>query len=254
MTKTGTSARTMSTAQPAGIDKVKERVQKLLNQAADQEGTPEAEVFYEKAFEIMATYGFSEVDLEAPDEEEPIHAVFEFRGAYTDMQARLLGNLVAALHCSAFTNTVYNSTKVHSTMVFGVRRNVERVEMLFGLLNSMMAAGARGVTGAPDLRVSTVVARRSYMTGFANSIYDRLVTAETEVAGTDKRYELMLVDDATKATRARDEYAEALNLHLTQGRRSKRSFHGESYERGLDDGGSADLGQTRVRARPALPC
>ena len=41
-------------------DDLKSRVQKLLNQAADREGTPEGDTFYEKAFDLMARYGFDE--------------------------------------------------------------------------------------------------------------------------------------------------------------------------------------------------
>lgn len=251
MTKSPASATTSLNS----IDKVKERVQKLLNQAADQEGTPEAEVFYAKAFDIMATYGFNERDLDSPDEgDDVIHKVFQFRGAYTDMQAMLLSYLVAALHCVAFTNGVYQSTRVESSTVFGARRHIERVEMLFGLLNPMMAAGARGVSGMPQYGVSTVVARRSYMTGFAAKVYERLAEAEASTAGSSSRYELALIDDVTKATAARDAYAEELDLHLSKGRRPQRTFHPDSFDRGVDAAGSADLGQAKVKARPALPC
>ena len=93
------------------IDKIKERVQKLLNQAADQEGTAEGEAFYRKAFDLMATYGFEERDLDSPGaNDEVITREFRFAGSYTDMQSQLLSYLVAALHCVAFRHGKRNST------------------------------------------------------------------------------------------------------------------------------------------------
>ena len=85
------------------IDKIKEKVQKLLNLAADRAGTPEGDSFYEKAFALMAAYGFDERDLTAPDEGDVVaHKHYEFAGAYSDMQSRLLLAIAQALHCTGY--------------------------------------------------------------------------------------------------------------------------------------------------------
>lgn len=129
----------MGTENNGNLNKIKERVQKLLNQAADREGTAEGEIFYQKAFDLMAAYGFEERDLDNPDaEDEVIRREFAFSGSYSEMQAHLLVGLTNALHCVAFYNGVYGSTRVLSATVFGVKRHVDRIEMLFSLLNPQM--------------------------------------------------------------------------------------------------------------------
>lgn len=236
------------------IEKIKERVQKLLNQAADQKGTAEGEVFYQKAFDLMAAYGFEERDLDNPDADDAvIHREFTFSGTYTDMQARLLSDLASALHCRSFRGVASNSPRVPSATVFGVKRHVDRVEMLFSMLYPQMAAGAMRVYGEPEYGLSTVVARRSYMTGFSATIFERLYSSETTVAQGRGRYALALLDDEDKAQNALDVYVEEQGIFFVS-RKSKRGFDGGAYMRGMDDGKLSDLGQTRVKARPALPC
>lgn len=165
------------------IDKVKERVQKLLNQAADRAGTAEGEVFYQKAFDLMAAYGFEERDLRNhSDADEVIMRTFALSGAYTDMQASLLLNVCSALHCVAYMESARRSRKVSAVTAFGLRRHVERAEMLYAVLNPQMAAGAQQVSGNRVLGVATVVARRSYMGGFISVVADRLQAAEGSVA------------------------------------------------------------------------
>ena len=137
-------------------------------------------------------------------------------------------------------------------MVFGVRRHVERIDMLFSLLNPQMAAGARRVYGDRFRGVSTVVARRSYMHGFAATVFERLNAAEESVAAEEGRYALALIDDGSKAESARDAFAEKHGLWLGSAT-SKRSMDVGSFHQGRSDGTGTDLGQTRVRARPALP-
>ena len=234
------------------IDKVKEKVQKLLNQAADREGTPEGDTFYAKAFRLMASYGFDERDLTSPDEgDEVIHKVFDISGHYSDMQARLLLAVAGALHCTGFMTPVRYSTRADSVTVFGLRRHIERISMLFSLLLPVMFAGAKRLTAA-ESRESVVVRRRSFMTGFAAKIGERLAEAENTVAEHDGGYGLVLIDDHLAAEAARDEYAWEHGLIFGSNRRA-RSFDRHAYFRGQDAGALTDLGQTRVQSRPALP-
>lgn len=233
-------------------DKVKAKVRKLLNQAADREGTEEGEVYFRKAFELMAAYGFDARDLSAPDSgDEVVHRVVEFSGAYTEMQSALLLSIATALHCTGFAQRVHRSTRITCAVVFGLRRHVDRVEMLFALLSPVMAAGARRVSGAPG-GATTVVKRRSFMTGFAHQVGLRLSEAEHTVADAHGCYALALVSDAEKAHRAQQDYADEHGVYFSQFR-SQRSFDGVSFGRGVEAGNRSDLGQTRVQARRALP-
>ena len=235
------------------IEKVKDRVRKLLNQAADREGTPEGEVFYDRAFEIMAAYGFDERDVEKPDErDDVVRRTFEFAGAYTDMQAALLLAIAGALHCTGFQQKLHRSTRTPSATVFGSARHMQRVEMLYALLSPVMIAGARKHVSEGWYDCSTVVKRRSFMLGFSQAVGRRLGAAEETIAETNGRYSLALLDDLRRAEQAQEDYARDLGLHLTASR-ARRTYDGRAYGSGLDAGDRTDLGQERVRSRPALP-
>lgn len=234
------------------IDKIKDKVQKLLNQAADRQGTPEGDSFYTKAFDLMATYGFDQRELGAPDDgDEVMHKTYRFAGAYTDMQSRLLFAIARALHCTGFFQGVRNSTRVEEATIFGLRRHMERVDMLYSLLAPVMLTGARRLRAA-SWAESTVVIRRSFMTGFAATIEHRLTQAEETIAQGDQGYALALIDDSLAADIARDAFVHQAGLFL--GSKSQhRSLNAEAYFQGRDAGDMTDLGQTRVNARPALP-
>lgn len=233
-------------------DKLKDRVQKLLNQAKDREGTPEGDVFYEKAFELMAAYGFEERDLSTADAGDDIDCrEYTFGGTYTEMQAKLLFAIGRALHCTGFSQRVYNSTRVASATLFGLRRHLDRVDMLYGLLLPVMMAGAHAER-AEGWGDSTVIKRRSFMTGFATSIQLRLSAAEDTAASQDGRYAIALLDDAAKAEAAQEEYAAHHGLCIGK-YSSNGSLDADAFFAGQDAGDRSDLGQTRVRARPALP-
>lgn len=235
------------------IDKVKEKVQKLLNQAADRQGTPEGDSFYDKAFHLMATYGFDERDLTSLDERDrPTYKTYAFSGSYTDMQSRLLHSIAGALHCTGFHRGASYSTRVEEATIFGLQRHIDRVDMLYSLLLPVMMAKARELKKQGEFD-SLVVSRRSFMTGFAYRIAERLQAAEDTVATSNEGYGLMLVDDLSAAHNARDEYAAAHGLAIGAARATKRSLDPGAFFRGQDAGSMTDIGQTRVRARPALP-
>lgn len=234
-------------------DKIKQRVQKLLNQARDQEGTPEGDAFYARAFELMAQYGYEQRDLRDNDDGSEVgQRAYEFSGAYTDMQANLLLTIARALHCSGFTQRVYNSTRIKDAVIFGCARHLERVDMLYALLQPAMLADAQLVR-ASHWGESAVVRRRSFMSGFASSIGTRLAAAEKTVEDSDSGYGLVLLGDYDEAAAACDEFAAAEGFVLS-GYSSKRSFDPDAYSAGHAAGERSDIGQTRVRARPALPC
>lgn len=233
-------------------EKIKQRVQKLLNQANDREGTPEGDAFYARAFDLMAQYGYDERDLTSPDAGDNVgHRSYTFRGAYTDMQATLLHAISGALHCTGFTQRVYNSTRVKDADIFGLECHLDRVDMLYALLLPVMLAEAQKIR-ATNFGESVVVMRRSFMQGFATSIGKRLKKAEEGAATGDSEYALVLVDDAAKAEQARAEFADNQGFVLSA-HQTNRSFDPDAYLSGHAAGENSDLGQTRVKSRAALP-
>ncbi|MHA2788063.1 DUF2786 domain-containing protein [Corynebacterium sp. S7] len=237
----------------SATNKIKERVQKLLNQAADREGTPEGDAFYDKAFALMASYGFDERDLSTQQDADNVgRKTFAFSGAYTDMQAYLLNSIVHGLHCVAFSSGTYRSTKVKQMMVFGTERHLDRVDLLFTLLNAQMIAQAKNVRAQTELGVSVIVARRSFMVGFASRVGERLRQAEKTMSNSSSGYAVALIDDAVKAEEARAAFAEAEGITLASSK-SRRSMDTDSYFQGVNAGNGSDIGQTRLRNRAALP-
>lgn len=236
----------------ATTEKIKDKVQKLLNQAADRQGTAEGESYYAKAFALMASHGFDERDLNSPDEgDDVVHLTVELSGAYADMQAALLLGVAGSLHCTGFGQQVRRCTRISSVTIFGLRRHLDRVNLLFTLLNPAMIAAAGAIVAGPFDATSTVVQRRSFMTGFTHSIAYRLRAAEQSVAGTAGEYALALVDDAEKARQAQEDFGRHHGLFF-ENFRSQRTFDGESYGQGVKAGERSDLGQARVGSRPAL--
>ncbi|MEX3504224.1 DUF2786 domain-containing protein [Corynebacterium sp. LK2510] len=233
--------------------KLKAKVRKLLNQAADREGTAEGDAFYERAFELMAAYGFRERDIDNPDDgADTIHLRVEFDGAYTDMQSLLLLRLADAMHCTGFAHKAYNSTRTPAATIFGLRCHVERVRMLHALLSPVMIAGARHQRCAGWYDTSTVVKRRSFMTGFISSVGERLARAEDDIAAGRGRYALALIDDRERALALQDDFAQREGLELRNAR-SNRTYDSAAFGYGVHAGSRTDLGQERVGGAKALP-
>lgn len=233
-------------------DKIKSKVQKLLAQAADREGTSEGEVFLARALELMAQYGFEERDLKSDSEmDEVIHRSFSLSGSYTDMQSLLISNIARALHCTGFHSSPYRSSAVTEINVFGLKRHVERVEMLYSMLTPHMVSGAMKLRshGFPD--ASTVTKRRSYMKGFVTTIYVRLKEAESAVSDAGSEYALALLSDLEKAKSAMNEYGieHGLSFGKSESRGTVDSF---SYSSGASAGRGMDLGQERFAGKIAI--
>lgn len=225
-------------------DAIKDKVQKLLNQAADREGTPEGDVFYEKAFELMARYGFEEKDL-GPRDDEMTYVSFDLSGTYTDMQMYLLNAIATALHCTTLGAKMPRRIRVERGTVYGLRRHIDRVSLLFSLLNPMMAAQASRIDWPSASR------KRSFMQGFATGIYARLSDAESSVAASEPGYGLALIDDSERA-RAYMHDVVAQNGEFITRSNSRRRLDADAFFDGGDAARGADIGQTRVGARPAI--
>lgn len=229
------------------MDKVKDRIRKLLAQAEDRQGTPEGDVFYDKAFELLARYGFECSDVQQEDNKVEQRTV-PIDGAYSGMQAALLIELARALHCTGF-NTGPRVSKIVSVTLFGRACHLERVVLLYGMLRLSMLCGARNITGTD----SVVIARRSFMRGFISRIGSRLAQAETTVASEVAGRGLALIDDAHLAYLAQVDFLNHNGLTLDE-RRLRQGHHPLAYSAGLRAGDGVDIGQERIGAqREILP-
>lgn len=228
------------------IDKIKVRIEKLLAQAHDQEGTPEGDVFQAKAFELLARYGLSEADVASDDTDmsEVVYKVIDITGSYRKQQTTLLGNLAVALHGQVVIKPGH--TQMH---VFAAKRHMERIMLLWPILNAMMAAGAsEHKTSEATPWLTTRQVRLSWMIGFIGGIRERLAAAEENVAEeTGTGTEIMLRDDAARALGERDKMFPILRKGTGTTVRS-----GEHLAAGREAANGADLGQTRVTSRAAL--
>ncbi|AGS34726.1 hypothetical protein B841_06265 [Corynebacterium maris DSM 45190] len=236
-------------------DDLKSRVQKLLNQAADREGTPEGDTFYEKAFDLMARYGFDERDLAAPGagEDGMTSRAYEFSGSYTDMQMQLLNCISSGLHCVALGVRRPRATSITTGTVYGVARHVERVDLLFAILKPKMIALAMNLSEDLDdpLAASLVARRRSFMHGYSNAIFRRLKQAEARIEESQPGYGLALIDDAARAREYMDEMLAGSDGYVTN-HRSRRKLDAAAFAAGGAEASRADLGQRRFGGRRAI--
>lgn len=230
---------------------MKAKVKKLLAKAAATEGTPESDIFYEKAFELMARYGFDASDLPADDADAAgmTHLGFPLKGAYTDMQMELLNSIAVALHCACVAVRKYRGVSVQRATVYGARRHVERVEMLFEMLRPTMLALA--IDHASHGTGSAVARKRSFMQGFSGGIYRRLRAAEETVAETVDGYALQLRDDFNAAREFMNEKLAEDNASV-KNHRAQRKIDVQAFTSGNSAAHNTDIGQTRVASRKAL--
>lgn len=190
----------------SNLDKLRDKVAKLLRQAEDVAGTPEEGVFQAKAFELMAKYGISEaaVDaakrgLDSSDLREAVVWKVKIEGKYANAQMLLLHNITLALHGKCIYNKTYNNELVMT--VYAVQAHQDRIQMLWGILQPQMMRLVDKVR--PDYDLSRVKRRynydthefemyrspgtgalksyrRSWIAGFGASVGDRLRLQETQ--------------------------------------------------------------------------
>lgn len=244
----------------ATIDSIRIKVEKLLRMAADREGTPEGDVFRDKAFELMAQYGVEAAQLRSDNPNDVVKREVEFAGTYTDMQFTLLNQLGTILHCQVIMFKIPRSSRVQTGVLFGCQHHVDRVLMLHGLLSNHMIAGAVTFADAyPDPYVSVQTQKRSWMTGFISEVSARLREVEAQHTDDYARVNddgehtsgaLVLREDRTKA----EDLAAEHFPNLVRNRSGRRTLDPDSYHHGASEGSTMDLGQTRMSGgRKSLP-
>ena len=238
---TSHNASTASAQQSAG--KALDRVRKLFAKAESVAGTPEAEALLERAYELLAKYGVDEVLARSgPGDTSAEVTVYDHvvSGRYQPDQVSLVASLAVAMHCRAVTSARSERTRV--VHVVGVRRHVERVGMLAGALTGVMLAAA--AKQRPQVGVSAVTHRKSFMTGFAYEVGRRLEAAErgavaesTDAAGAGLA---LRTDSQCAETELRRRFPSAV-------RGSRRRVGTSGIDEGRRVGGAVDLGQRRFR-------
>ena len=232
------------TDEGSGRDRITDRIGKLFAKAESVAGTPEEQVFLDKAYALLAKHGIEEAlartGVDAARAAEIVESVTELRGKYLSDQEVLFSAIALTLHC-ACVRSRYGTGPIEMRL-YGARRHVERVEMLFGHLVALMMGGA-ALQRSPEPGIATVTYRQSYMRGFALEVRARLAAAEAEAvveAGESSGAEMVLRSDAARAVEELHRRHRRLGVARTAPR------HGV----GLADGAAAaarlDLGGARV--------
>lgn len=253
----------------SNIDKLRDKVAKLLRQAEDVAGTPEEGVFQAKAFELMAKYGIEQTHVDAArrgldvsDLRDAEQWIVKIEGKYAAAQMQLLHNLAIALH----SKTVYNKARYTGELhmyVYGVPAHLERIKMLWAILQPQMMRLVDTIrpdyeyrqmkrrynyethefetylsTGSGHLKSY----RRSWIAGFGSAVGDRLREQETKALESDGSGALVLFKGDTE----RAEVA-LRNNHPRLGRGKASRINGEGYAHGQRDGRNAHFNHSLSR-------
>ncbi|MEJ3654902.1 DUF2786 domain-containing protein [Actinomycetes bacterium KLBMP 9759] len=235
-----------------GADKL-DTVRKLLAKA-DRAATPEeAQIYTEKAVELMARHGIDAALLAAADPgyDEIGQQKITIGDPYSAGKARLLGWVADAMRCKAVLHQAWGG-KVGAVTLFGFASDRQRVELLYTSL--LLQVGTQLAAQRPDWPGESVAAyRRSWLYGFAVEVRRRLLaaeeraergaTAEHAAAGDGRSLAVVLADRTSQVERA---YSAAFPV-LGQARRSTLS--GTGFAAGAAAGERADLGHGAVAAQ-----
>lgn len=187
---------------PTKRERMADKIRKLLAQAADVEGTPEADVFRMKAYELVAAYGLEEQEYAAThDTQVKREAASRFftidSGKYRPMRLLLLVNIANALHGATVQHTNPYRKDQYILEVFAVEHHLDRIQFLFDILADQMVKGM--LDARPPYEVihsgEMRVYRRSWASGFARSVRSRLVEAEKRILSESTALALFRDDD-----------------------------------------------------------
>lgn len=246
------TARTTRTARTDPADPaLLAKVRKILAKAEDPATTPEeAELYTEKAAELMAAYGIDRALLALADPSLDIvgDRVIVLDRPYAAEKCGLLAAVALELRCRAVRRTRHpGGVKELSLHLFGHRSDLERVEILYtSLLVQVMHALARTPVPPWD---HPAAFRRSWLVGFTSAVAHRLADAERRAADeADEQFaargtssSLVLADRSARVDRAVDE--EYPDLRRARPRRLSGTGHVDGWAAGQ----RADLGGTRLR-------
>lgn len=228
-----------------------DKIRKLFAQAQDVAGTPEADAFNLRAFDLLARYGIDEAEARRTSGTGLVGVrCVELvpTGPYVPSQVGLLTGIAGSLHCYTL-----RQRRPDRVLVWGVAGHVTRVKLLWSVLVPQMLAGAGRMRPEPGERVAVKVYRSSWMRGFTGEIERRLSGAERHAAAQSRApgMELELITDADRAARAAQEWARSQGKKIVTPR-SRLQHSRTASEHGRNAATRVDLGQTGLGSRRAL--
>jgi hypothetical protein len=232
-------------------DQKLEVIRKLLAKAERAATTDEADAYNAKASELMARHGVDAAMLAATsgnDRDTVTSRRIDMTDPYSAEKAQLANSVSRAMGCRLVQHSGIGRGQISAVTVVGFESDLRRIEVTF---TSLLLQATRSVVHQrpPEWsRESTTAFRRTYLIGFANEVYGRLLAAER---GAVERHDaaatrsgpsaaLVVADRRSIVQRAYDEQYG----HLKPGRRRKLS--GSGYQAGREAGRRADVGQARV--------
>ncbi|WP_165970106.1 DUF2786 domain-containing protein [Nonomuraea terrae] len=228
----------MTTAAP---EKTLDRIRKYLAIAEHPNtGPEEAETFRERAYNLMAKHGIERAHLAAAGQitDELSSWALVIDKTHQAERIHLLASIVGPKTCRAVQWKVNGVTYV---MVSGYQSDLEVVKMLFASLSLQMAKEVANVK--PSGRKSLSTARKSFMAGFASSVFEKLrqankaATAEADSTNTGRSTELVLRDRQA----AVDAYYKS-KVPATGAVKSRPIGDPDAFLAGREAGERADLG------------
>lgn len=222
-------------------DRLIDKVAKLLRQAESVDGTPEADMFRSRAFELIAKYGIDEAlvlekQTRAELPPEAIEWTVRVQGSWQHAQMLLLFSLGHSLHCEV----AYKSGTPLVVKVYGMPNHIDRVRILWELLQPEMLRQVQVVRpeddgrGAHGGRVRRY--RRAWIAGFAAGIGERLREQEQRaVQAAGSAAVALYKSDADRA----EEKMQAMNPRIKV--TTAASFDGAGYRQGRVDSRNALL-------------
>jgi hypothetical protein len=226
------------------------KVQKLLAMAEDPGASPaEAEAFSRKAEELMAKYAIDEAMLQAKGErprEKVTTITIELTDPYASIKRDLVFSIASSFGAKAIWLPSYSYVggrrKRSNTMrVVGHESDLAKVEMLTG---SLLVQLSRAIVHTPP-QGNTRAFRTALCVGFKDRVWRRLADirakAKADASKTSTGTDLVLRDRKTAVdAEFRVLYPQTVKVPQVV----SRSFAG--YNRGWDEGGRADIGQSRM--------
>ncbi|GAB2329250.1 DUF2786 domain-containing protein [Streptomyces variabilis] len=231
-------------------DKTLARVRSILAKAEDPAASPEeAEAYFAKAAELMAKYGIERAMLAdaKPETDRPADRKITVDGTYVLDRVALLAAITSALGGQSVrwrTYDVETRKYVQVMHLYGYESTLDRVELLY---TSLLLQAFNGMKyGRPQPGESTTAYRKTWLAGFRNAIYNRLLQAEHRAAEearpeTGGRSAALVLADRAAVIKRR---FQADHPHVRMA--PKRSLSGSGWGAGKAAGERADLGGTRV--------
>ncbi len=159
-----------------------ELIGNLLAKAESQSGTPEGDLFEERAFQLLAKYGIDHSQIRSghTSADSVAREDYPINGDYVHQQIMLVARIASALHCSA-AYWLHSQTSA-TVAIYGAPRHLERVRLLYAPLRSRMfgqaAHAPQPVSSDHPLRDHRI----GWMQGFSLGVKTRLQAAETAAA------------------------------------------------------------------------